>query len=98
MGSINYLDTSRDAWDAWRGMPSDSADRKILDALESHGRLMCWQIEEATGLSHQTASGNLRHLVERGIVVRCDERGKTPSGRPAYFWRVRWAADAAVAA
>lgn len=82
---IRYQPTSRDAWES---IDKDSIDGKILACLNEAGMVgrMCWQIEEQTGLAHQSCSGNLRHLVERGFVVRSERRGKTPTGRSAFYW------------
>jgi hypothetical protein len=82
---INYQPTSRDAWES---IDADSIDGKILRALDKAGivGMMCWQVEQQTGLSHQSCSGNLRHLVERGWVVRSNRRGLTQTGRAAFYW------------
>ena len=80
--------TSLDAWDAWQGKPSADLDRAILKTLHEAGPegRMCWQIEYRTGRMHQSVSANLRHIVKRGGAVRLDKRGKTPSGKGAYYY------------
>jgi hypothetical protein len=85
---INMQQTSLDAWDRWQGKPSNLVDGLILKALYEAGPdgLMCWQIEKKIDREHQTVSGNLRHIVERGGAFRLDKRGKAPSGRGAYYW------------
>lgn len=82
---IAYQETSREAWER---VKAGSLDEKILAELEARGieGAMCWQIEKAIGGSHQSVSGNLRHLVEDGAAFRLDKKGKTPTGRSAFYW------------
>jgi hypothetical protein len=87
---INYQETSRLAWRAL--VPLGAAlDRAILEEIERHGEhgIVCADIESAICRSHQAVSGNLRHLVERGLVEHSGEHGKTPSGRRAMCWRIK---------
>jgi hypothetical protein len=80
--------TSAEAWLKWLGIPSDSLDAKIIAVLADAGSfgLMCWQIEVKIARSHQSVSGNLRHLVERGLVKASGQHGRTPSRRKAMCW------------
>ena len=90
-------ETSLQAWDRWQGKASAELDGQILKALWLAGAqgLMCWQIEERIGRTHQAVSGNMTHLAERGGVVCTDRRGRTPRGYGAYYWVHRdHAADA----
>ena len=68
-------------------------DRSImaaLDGAQSEG-LICQQIESVLKREHQSVSGNLRHLVEDGLVKATKLRGKTRSGRNAIKWvALRW--------
>lgn len=82
--SIDYQDTSREAWRSFLPVSAE-LDRLILGAISDAGAegIICEQIEERIGRSHQAVSGNLRHLVEKGYVVDTGELGKTRSNRPA---------------
>lgn len=65
-----------------------SVDAKILAYLEfmkGYGATDS-EIEQATGLSHQSISGCRRHLVERGLVHASEKRRPTASGRAAIVW------------
>lgn len=83
---MNYRETSREAWERFREV-SGELDRAILGVLRA-GPATCQEIERRTDRSHQAVSGNLRHLVERGLVVASGEHGKTESGRRAIKWRL----------
>lgn len=50
--------------------------------------IICADIEAAIGRNHQAVSGNLRHLVERGLVENSGEFGLTPSRRKAIKWQL----------
>jgi predicted transcriptional regulator len=85
----NYQPTSRDAWRDF--LPaSASLDRAIMEAINDAGDdgLTCQEIEEKIGRSHQAVSGNLRHLVEKGVAKHGGAYGKTTSGRRAMKWVV----------
>ena len=88
---IKYQETSRDAW-TWFQKFSGELDGKIITALDEAGEagLICQHIEAKIGQPHEAVSGNLRHLVERGIIKPTDRRGKTRSGRSAIIWVARW--------
>lgn len=77
-----YRETSREAY---RSVPP-SLDSRILDAIRRAGPITCEAIENRIGANHQSVSGNLRHLVERGLVKDSGEKGKTASGRKAIKW------------
>ena len=47
------------------------------------------EIEDATGLKHQTASARRRELVLKGLVEHTGEYRRTRSGRRAKVWRVK---------
>jgi hypothetical protein len=55
----------------------------------------CEEIEELTGLRHQTASARICELKERGRLEDSGLRRPTRSGRSAIVWRVRREDEAA---
>jgi hypothetical protein len=83
-----YLYARRaDSWGALLNQLS-VIDAGILRTLENAGRpLTCEELEDRTGLSHQTVSAQLCHM-RRGGVVDIVGRGKTSSGRSAATWQV----------
>lgn len=85
-----YRQTSRAAWESMIG-PGADLDRAIMEALTSTADpgdgMTCQEIEAITGRSHQSVSGNLRHLVEAGLVEPTGAFGVTASGRRAMTWR-----------
>jgi hypothetical protein len=83
-----YQQTSTEAWRNWLGTLSWSADRKILHVIERLGGATDYDIEVATGLKHQTVSGNRRHLVEKGRVVDSGRRDLLPTRRRAIVWAI----------
>lgn len=64
-------------------------ERLVLLAIEANGRATCDEIEQETGLSHQSASARLTALKNRELICATDERRKTRSGRKAICWQ-RW--------
>ena len=76
-------DTSRDAYQRRPG----SLDDLILAHLR-RAPATCEEIELATGRKHAAVSGNLRHLVEAGLVEPTAERRPTSSNRKAIVWRL----------
>lgn len=82
-----YQQTSRDAYQRIAPV-SGELDRLIVRAIREAGPhgIICQGIEEKICRSHQAVSGNLRHLVERGVVKASGEHGKTSSGRRAMKW------------
>lgn len=84
----NYRDTSREAWNAIKAtLASATVDQKIVALLNAYEPgLTHDRMEELTGISHQTLSGNCRHLVEDGLVASSGRSGETRSGRRAILW------------
>jgi Fic family protein len=83
---MNYADTSREAWRSFLPV-SHTLDDMIIAALKAFPEgLVCDEIEKIIERSHQAVSGNLRHLVERGVVVNTGAKGRTSSGRSAIRW------------
>ncbi len=87
--SIAYQETSRSAWRSFVPVSAE-LDRAILAEIESAGEhgVACCDIEASIGRSHQAVSGNLRHLVEKGIVEPSGQYGVAPSGRRVIKWRL----------
>lgn len=83
-----YRETSRAAWEGFAPPASAKLDDQILAALTHVGRATCQEVETALNRSHQAVSGNLRHLVERGLVRPSGYFGKTKSGRRAIEWEI----------
>jgi predicted transcriptional regulator len=84
---MNYQETSREAWREF--VPASAKlDTQIMECLERNGPMICHDIEIEINRAHHAVSGNLRHLVERGLVENSGEYGKTPSGRRAIKWRI----------
>ena len=50
--------------------------------------LTCDEIEEASGLKHQTASARIRELAQKGLIEDSGDRRPTRSGRNAVVWVV----------
>jgi predicted transcriptional regulator len=59
----------------------------VRDAIAGspHG-LTCDEVEQETGLSHQTASARLNSLWNDNLIVRTDRKRKTRSGRLAFVY------------
>lgn len=88
--AIDYRETSREAWESFLPL-SAVLDRLIMGCLDlaGPGGLTCDAIELDLGRSHQAVSGNLRHLVEKRLVVESGHYGKTRTGRRAIKWVAR---------
>ena len=84
--SIAYRETSREAWESMIPIAAE-LDHAIMTALKT-GPTICQDIEATIERSHQSVSGNLRHLVENGYVEPSGEFGQTQSGRRAIKWRI----------
>lgn len=89
--TIAYQQTSREAWESILPV-SAMLNRDIMTALseaaqDGRGPLTCQQIEGALKREHQSVSGNLRHLVEDGLVEKSGLFSETRSGRRAIRWR-----------
>ena len=61
----------------------------VLNAIVGYGALTCEEVEDRTGLSHQSASPRIRDLAKANKIVASGERRKTRSGRAANVW-VPW--------
>lgn len=59
--------------------------RMVLTFIEKRAALgaTCDEVEERTGLAHQTASARIRELVQEGLIFDSGARRKTRSGRNA---------------
>lgn len=65
-------------------MPKRGSVRNlIIETLHKEGDLTCDELEQVTGLSHQTASGSLSTLQKNGFVGRTNVPRKTRSGSNA---------------
>lgn len=96
---MDYQPTSREALRNFLPVASDAVDNKIINALwddylqkKKNGRLDIvgltdFEIREATGLNHQTETGNRRHLYERHVVAKSGRRRKQPhNNNKAIVW------------
>lgn len=83
-----YRETSRQAWQQMVPSVMGELDRLIVAAIRDAGEsgITCEEIEKKISRSHQSVSGNLRHIVERGVVTFNGGYGKTKSGRKARKW------------
>lgn len=61
----------------------------VYDAIREEPAT-CDELEQRLGLTHQTCSATVNHLMNSGLIVACDSR-KTRSGRSARVWTVRQA-------
>jgi hypothetical protein len=80
--------TSRDAHEAIK--PKASAIRsRILAELQLRGSTgaTCDELEQALGLSHQTASARLREMAKAETIYDSGHRRETRTGRTAIIWR-----------
>lgn len=83
-------DTSREAARSMRPHLA-RLEAVVLEAVRAAGEqgLCDHEIEERTGLQHQTASARRRELVLRGLLVDSGVRRSTASGRSAKAWRLK---------
>ena len=82
-----YRDTSREALaSVIECLPA--IDARIVRALTEDDGMTCAEVEEWTGLKHQTVSAQIRHMAEAGLLEDSTVRRATPSGRAAIVWRV----------
>lgn len=78
----NYQETSREAYES---VDTEAIGERIIRLLKQE-RLTCDEIEERTGLLHQTASATLTALKNAGKIARTPEKRPTRTGRNAFVW------------
>ena len=84
---MEYQETSRLAWREF--LPHTAKlDRLIMGCLEESGRWgrTCSEVETILQRKHESVSGNLRHLVRRGLVFKSGRFGKSDIGNKANLW------------
>jgi predicted Rossmann fold nucleotide-binding protein DprA/Smf involved in DNA uptake len=62
--------------------------KRVLDHIRRTPST-CFEVEQATGLPHQTASARIRGLVLDGRVEDSGDKRPTESGRRAIVWRAK---------
>lgn len=62
---------------------------RVLRTISNHpvGRT-CDEVEELTGLSHQSVSSAIRSLTKAGVLFDSRHRKPTRTGRNAIIWKV----------
>lgn len=80
------LTTSKDAAESVRET-YPKTQKKVLDLLREAPR-SCDEIEQLTGLSHQSASSAIRKLTKAGVLIDSRKTSLTRSGRRAIQWKV----------
>lgn len=84
---VKGCDTSRSAAEAI-SHPRGGLQLKVYSAIwNSDAGMTCDEVEEETGMIHQTASARVRELAQRGHIVDSGERRATRSGRAAIVWK-----------
>jgi hypothetical protein len=82
-----YQATSAEAWvSIQQSLPQ--IDGRIVGAILARGGATSAEIEDATGLKHQTVSAQIRHMAEAGILHDTGERRLTHSQRRAIVWHL----------
>lgn len=73
---------------AARSVDAAKLRARVFDCVNDSGSVgrTCDEIEEHTGLTHQTASARVRELVLRGDIIDSHRTRKTRSGRAATVW------------
>lgn len=62
--------------------------KRVLDQIRRMPST-CFEIEQATGLPHQTASARIRGLFLDGMLEDSGEKRPTASNRKAIVWRAK---------
>lgn len=80
-----YRETSREALESvWASLPAVDAD--ILRAIETSGGATSDEIEQRTGMKHQTVSAQVSHMASAGLLVDSGERRANGNGRKCIVW------------
>jgi hypothetical protein len=61
-------------------------ERAVLEVIVYHDGATCDEVEQKTGLAHQTASARIRGLAKRNVIRDSGSRRPTRSGRKAIVW------------
>jgi len=78
-------DTSEEA--SRRALPRAGRDaRRILDLIRAHGGLTCREIQELTGIPHETASARCTGLKDKGWIRDSGKRRPSAKGNPMTVW------------
>jgi hypothetical protein len=86
----NYLtdgkqETSREAGESVREHVG-RLEGIVHEAIAAAGGLACFEVEQRTGLSHQTASARITGLQRKELIRDSGRRRFTPSDRKAIVW------------
>lgn len=63
-----------------------SARQRVFDFIRQRGNATCSEVEQALGMSHQTASARIRELFLRNFIRATGNVRRTSLGRNAVVW------------
>jgi len=81
----SYHETSREAWESIADRLS-AIDSAIVRTIEARGGATGDEVETDTGMKHQTVTGQIRHLVEGGILRDSGTWRPNQNGRRCVVW------------
>lgn len=81
-GTPPHEDVDTSAWAAESVRhTAPKARAKVVAAFAQHGPLTCEQVEQVTGMSHQSCSARIREAVQKDEIVWTGDYRKGSSGR-----------------
>jgi len=81
-----YRNTSQAALESLDENTVSRQKHRVFAHIKSTGGATCWEIEQALGILHQTASAHISRLSKAGELIDTDKRRPTGSGRMAIVW------------
>jgi response regulator of citrate/malate metabolism len=82
-------DTSKAAHAAFPEGSKETLRVVVFRAISEKGEATCDELEQRTGLSHQTCSARITELVIESKIIDTGRRRTTRAGRPARVYGVR---------
>lgn len=77
--------------EANQSVDKDRGRQLVLDTLHKYGPLTCYEVEQITGLPHQSCSARFSDLKRLSLIEDTGDKRPTNTGRrAAVYRRKRW--------
>ena len=86
--NTTYRNTSQAAFESFDEDTVSGQMHRVFVHIKRTDGATCWEIEQALGILHQTASARIRKLFKDGNLMDTGLRRATGSGRMAIVWGV----------